>query len=105
MKINYFVLIVFLVFTFIKVNGQGEVRSFITSESYFENPELYLSKLDTSKITTGILIDKIIEPSENLFDYNGVNKVKNGNYYNWRHIYTSLMDARIEQIPYTDIEE
>lgn len=105
MRINYFVLIALFVITFFKVDGQEEVRSFITSESYFENPELYLSKLDTSKITTGILIDKIIAPSENLFDYNGVSKVKNGNYYNWRHIYTSLMEARIEQTAYTDIEE
>ena len=105
MKINYFVLIVFLVFTFIKVNGQEEVRSFITSESYFENPELYLSKLDKSKITTGILIDKIVEPTENFFEYNGISKVKNGSYFYWRHIYTSLMNARIEQTPYTDIEE
>lgn len=105
MKINYFVLIVFLVFTFIKVTGQEEVRSFITSESYFENPELYLSKLDKSKITTGILIDKIVEPTENFFEYNGISKVKNGSYFYWRHIYTSLMNARIEQTPYTDIEE
>lgn len=90
MKKNNYILIL----SFISLNLFCQIRtgSLLTSEKYFNNPVKYLSKLDKSKISTGILIDKSYY-SDNVFQYNGKSQVRTCQKSEWFELYYTFKYA------------
>jgi hypothetical protein len=69
--------------------------SAITANTYFHNPAKYLSKLDTSKIKSKVLIDRSMFDS-GILKVNGTNLVTTISTYQWRKMYKDLKNANID---------
>lgn len=67
---------------------EADSISVITHENYLKNPGWYLRYIDSTKIPTGILIDRV-KFRKDLKDFNGKSRVKTGDYGDfWKVIYT-----------------
>lgn len=75
---------------------QNDLVSKFTSEKYYQNPSLYLSKLDTTKIGSDLLIDRAHHfPS--IYQSNGKDKVLDFTYSDFFNTYSSIKAAYQEK--------
>jgi triacylglycerol esterase/lipase EstA (alpha/beta hydrolase family) len=91
-KIHFLIIILF--FSILQVFSQRNVNSILDSEHYYKYPRHYLSQLDTSKMQTNILIDRVITDID-LLAYDGVVTTTCG-LGTWMEIYRSVKMAAID---------
>jgi len=91
-KIHIFFIILFI-YSF-QGFSQRNINSSLESESYYNYPRQYLSQLDTSKMQTNILIDRIITDI-NLLAYDGIT-VTTCDLRVWNTMYRSIKFAAID---------
>ena len=79
-----------LLLTTLPLHSQQQVSSVLnTSENYTNNPKQYLSKLDSTKIKTSILIDRVLY-DDLIENTNGKDKVTTINCTDWAKLYTII---------------
>jgi hypothetical protein len=83
--------------------SDDDTASVITNENYLRNPGWYLRNIDSSKIPTGILIDRV-NSRKDFGLFNGKNRVKTCDYASWRKIYRLLKRSTNDTsvFPYLD---
>jgi len=78
-----------------KINMDGDMVSPISNDQFYKDRFSYLSTLDKSLISTGILIDRTkFRKDINLF--NGDNLVKTCSNYIWQQLYENLKSASLD---------
>jgi hypothetical protein len=80
-----------------------DTASVVTNENYLKNPGWYLRNIDSSKIPTGILIDRV-KFRKDIGLFNGNSRVKTCEYASWRKIYQILKGSANDTsvFPYLD---
>jgi len=107
--INKFILICMFIFTSMMLvwnpaYSQWRNNSVLTKDSaYFKNPKLYLSLVDSTKISSEILIDRTLFDSLTL-QVNGVSQVTSINCADWAKVYNDLHHASYNTQWLTDYE-
>jgi len=91
-KIHLFFIVLFI--GSFQVFSQKNINSVLNSENYYKYPRQYLSQLDTSKMQTNILIDRVIT-DVNLLAYDGVITTTCG-LGTWKKMYRSIKLAAID---------
>lgn len=89
---HYITSILFFIYSYISFAQTPpgiNTLSYVPSELYLINPEEYLSKLDTNRIVSNVLIDRVFYDSD-IFSYNGTSQVKTGEYHIWKKLYQSM---------------
>ena len=76
----------------IKVLSQVQNKSVLTNSKYLENPKKYLSKIDSTKISSGILIDRTFF-NDLVLNVNGNDLVTVIDNSQWTKIYNTMKDA------------
>jgi len=97
-------LIVILGLIQLKIIGQTNAKSVLTNDAYLENPQLYLSKLDTHKVASRILIDRVAF-DDLVFNLNGNDKVSSINASDFQKVYTQLEAASYDSIRFRTPEK
>lgn len=80
----------------VQINLFGQSSSVITNENYFKNPTEYLSQIDTSKIKSDILIDRVYYDSI-ILNCNGIN-ITTLDSGKWGKLYNNLRRANIDSL-------
>ncbi|HEY9123800.1 MAG TPA: hypothetical protein VIO15_05630, partial [Bacteroidales bacterium] len=66
--------------------------SVIANDMYKQNPGWYLRNIDSAKIPTGILIDRV-RIKKDMALFNGKSRVKTGEYDSWSRFYNAVKNA------------
>ncbi|MDR2963870.1 MAG: T9SS type A sorting domain-containing protein [Bacteroidales bacterium] len=84
--------------------SQQKYKNVITNENYYYNPREYVSKIDTSKIPTKLLIDRSLY-EEIVFEFTGIDKVRTTNYSEWKGLYDVMRNSYydVKALPETKI--
>lgn len=77
--------------------------SVLTHKDYLSNPVKYLSKLDSAKVQTGVLIDRS-NASELIMNVNGKSKVTTIDPVQWAQIYDHLKNASYDKSLFSSFE-
>ncbi|MCQ2960351.1 MAG: T9SS type A sorting domain-containing protein [Bacteroidales bacterium] len=87
-------LVLCILFYTLSSYSQITINNAISNSAYLSNPQEYLSKLSKEKIPTKVLLDLTLFDDE-VFKYNGYDKVKNCFSNNWKSLYSNLKDSYI----------
>lgn len=97
LKILYKLVAVALLLNAIGAYAQSDTSFIKKSINFWKDPTYYFSKIDISKIPTKILIDKTYF-TDDIFNYNGISKVKTGRVGNFKTCYNQLRKASFDTL-------
>lgn len=98
-------LLLFLIFGTwsLTASSQNISASVITDSVYLSNPDIYLSQIDTSNVTTGVLIDRDYYSSL-LLNMNGYDNVTTITCKEWKEIYKNISRSIYDTLVMPDID-